>query len=97
MNRQFSRSIKVFMAPINGLILLRFQEELEERPRVANLLNSLANYSTAIPAAEDPDAKPHKSAEFGTFLGVYLPCVQNIFGVILFIRLTWVVGTAGVV
>lgn len=32
----------------------------------------------------------------GTFMGVYLPCLQNIFGVILFLRLTWVVGTAGV-
>jgi len=28
-------------------------------------------------------------------LGVYLPTIQNIFGVILFIRLTWVVGMAG--
>ena len=28
-------------------------------------------------------------------LGVFLPCIQNIFGVILFIRLTWIVGTAG--
>lgn len=33
----------------------------------------------------------------GTLIGVYLPCIQNIFGVILFIRLTWVVGTAGAV
>lgn len=32
----------------------------------------------------------------GTLMGVYLPCLQNIFGVILFLRLTWVVGTAGV-
>uniref|UniRef100_A0A6M2DW34 Putative amino acid transporter n=1 Tax=Xenopsylla cheopis TaxID=163159 RepID=A0A6M2DW34_XENCH len=31
----------------------------------------------------------------GTLIGVFLPCIQNIFGVILFIRLTWVVGTAG--
>lgn len=29
-------------------------------------------------------------------MGVYLPCLQNIFGVILFLRLTWVVGNAGV-
>ncbi|KAM4713982.1 solute carrier family 12 member 6 isoform 2-T2 [Anableps anableps] len=34
--------------------------------------------------------------QMGTFMGVYLPCLQNIFGVILFLRLTWVVGTAGV-
>ena len=29
----------------------------------------------------------------GTLMGVYLPCLQNIFGVILFLRLTWMVGT----
>lgn len=33
----------------------------------------------------------------GTLMGVFLPCIQNIFGVILFIRLTWVVGTAGAI
>uniref|UniRef100_A0A8C3B3W8 Solute carrier family 12 member 7a n=1 Tax=Cyclopterus lumpus TaxID=8103 RepID=A0A8C3B3W8_CYCLU len=32
----------------------------------------------------------------GTFIGVYLPCMQNILGVILFLRLTWIVGTAGI-
>ncbi|KAI4885893.1 hypothetical protein NFI96_032836 [Prochilodus magdalenae] len=32
----------------------------------------------------------------GTFIGVYLPCIQNILGVILFLRLTWIVGTAGI-
>ena len=31
----------------------------------------------------------------GTLMGVYLPCLQNILGVILFIRLSWIVGTAG--
>lgn len=37
-----------------------------------------------------------QTPQMGTFMGVYLPCLQNIFGVILFLRLTWVVGTAGV-
>ena len=32
----------------------------------------------------------------GTFKGVFLPCVQNILGVILFLRLTWITGQAGV-
>ncbi len=32
----------------------------------------------------------------GVFMGVYLPCIQNIFGVLFFIRMTWIVGTAGV-
>ncbi|KAK3528065.1 hypothetical protein QTP86_020226 [Hemibagrus guttatus] len=38
-----------------------------------------------------------ESPNMGTLMGVYLPCLQNIFGVILFLRLTWIVGTAGVV
>lgn len=41
-------------------------------------------------------ASTYQSPQMGTFMGVYLPCLQNIFGVILFLRLTWVVGTAGV-
>ncbi|KAH8019303.1 hypothetical protein HPB51_018815 [Rhipicephalus microplus] len=35
-------------------------------------------------------------ANLGTLAGVYFPCIQNIFGVIFFIRLVWIVGTAGV-
>uniref|UniRef100_A0A452RK40 Solute carrier family 12 member 7 n=1 Tax=Ursus americanus TaxID=9643 RepID=A0A452RK40_URSAM len=37
-----------------------------------------------------------QSPRMGTFIGVYLPCLQNILGVILFLRLTWIVGVAGV-
>lgn len=37
-----------------------------------------------------------QSPRMGTFIGVYLPCLQNILGVILFLRLTWIVGAAGV-
>lgn len=39
---------------------------------------------------------PRQAPRMGTFMGVYLPCLQNIFGVILFLRLTWVVGIAGI-
>ncbi|KAF6217197.1 hypothetical protein GE061_001551 [Apolygus lucorum] len=81
--------------------LYLYSEEMEERPRISTLISSLANYSNTIPAAEsaDPDAKPQPTggAGMGTLVGVYLPCIQNIFGVILFIRLTWVVGTAGAI
>ena len=76
------------------------QEEIDDRPRVGTLISSLANYSNTLPSAPaDPDAKPtpQGGAGMGTLIGVYLPCIQNIFGVILFIRLTWVVGTAGAV
>ncbi|XP_022821634.1 solute carrier family 12 member 4 isoform X5 [Spodoptera litura] len=79
--------------------LYLYHEELEDRPRAATFLSSLANYSNTIPTASaaDPDVKPAPPARMGTLIGVYLPCIQNIFGVILFIRLTWVVGTAGAI
>ncbi|XP_030032006.1 solute carrier family 12 member 4 isoform X2 [Manduca sexta] len=80
--------------------LYLYHEEIEDRPRAATFLSSLADYSNTIPTAStaDPDApKPAPPARMGTLIGVYLPCIQNIFGVILFIRLTWVVGTAGAI
>ncbi|XP_055598463.1 solute carrier family 12 member 4 isoform X2 [Uranotaenia lowii] len=78
--------------------LYLYSEEIQERPQITTLISSLANYSNTIPAPTDPDAKPAAaSARMGTLIGVYLPCIQNIFGVILFIRLTWVVGTAGAI
>lgn len=77
------------------------QEELDERPSVPSFLSSIADYSNTIPVAADPDSKAEPAkpggAQMGTLIGVFLPCIQNIFGVILFIRLTWVVGTAGAI
>ncbi|XP_023216829.1 solute carrier family 12 member 6-like [Centruroides sculpturatus] len=74
-----------------------YHEEMPERPRVATLLSSLANYNVAIPSVDDSEAKPKpKKANLGTIAGVYLPCIQNIFGVIFFIRLVWIVGVAGI-
>ncbi|CAK4084568.1 unnamed protein product [Aphanomyces euteiches] len=35
--------------------------------------------------------------QLGTFNGVYVPCLLNIIGVILFLRLGWAIGQAGVV
>ena len=46
--------------------------------------------ASAAPAAA---AAPKK---FGTFMGVFVPCCQNILGVILFLRLGTIVGQAGV-
>lgn len=69
---------------------------MADRPRISLMLNSLANYNVSIPSAPDKDVKaPQARAKLGTLLGVYLPCIQNIFGVILFIRMPWIVGTAG--
>ncbi|XP_053199825.1 solute carrier family 12 member 6-like isoform X2 [Scomber japonicus] len=84
--------------------LALFEEEMDTRPKVSSLLNRLANYTNLTQGAKEHEEaesigekkKPYKSPQMGTFMGVYLPCLQNIFGVILFLRLTWVVGTAGV-
>ncbi|XP_061429102.1 solute carrier family 12 member 7 isoform X1 [Lethenteron reissneri] len=80
-----------------------FEEEMDTRPMVSSLLNRLANYTNLPQGAREHEEaenmdkrKAIKSPKMGTFMGVYLPCLQNIFGVILFLRLTWVVGTAGV-
>lgn len=38
---------------------------------------------------------PAKQVRFGWIEGVYVPCLLNIWGVMLFLRLTWVIGQAG--
>ncbi|XP_008586577.1 PREDICTED: solute carrier family 12 member 6 [Galeopterus variegatus] len=85
--------------------LALFEEEMDTRPKVSSLLNRMANYTNLTQGAKEHEEaenitegkkKPTKTLQMGTFMGVYLPCLQNIFGVILFLRLTWVVGTAGV-
>eukprot|EP01129_Flabellula_baltica_P012516 TRINITY_DN5655_c0_g1_i1.p1 TRINITY_DN5655_c0_g1~~TRINITY_DN5655_c0_g1_i1.p1 ORF type:complete len:895 (-),score=132.69 TRINITY_DN5655_c0_g1_i1:362-3046(-) len=41
--------------------------------------------------------KESKPSKFGTWDGVFVSCLLNIFGVIMFLRLTWVVGTVGLI
>uniref|UniRef100_A0A8C3CR32 Solute carrier family 12 member 7 n=1 Tax=Cairina moschata TaxID=8855 RepID=A0A8C3CR32_CAIMO len=83
-------------------VLKSLQEEMDSNPMVSSLLNKLANYTNLTQgvveheADEDTKRKEVKVPRMGTFIGVYLPCLQNILGVILFLRLTWIVGTAGV-
>ncbi|XP_066506585.1 solute carrier family 12 member 6-like [Hoplias malabaricus] len=84
--------------------LALFEEEMDTRPKVSSLLSRLANYTNLTQGAREHEEaesigekrKSSKAPQMGTFMGVYLPCLQNIFGVILFLRLTWVVGTAGI-
>uniref|UniRef100_A0A4W5PH20 Solute carrier family 12 member 4 n=1 Tax=Hucho hucho TaxID=62062 RepID=A0A4W5PH20_9TELE len=83
--------------------LALFEEELDIRPKVSSLLSRLVNYTNITQGAreheeaENTETLRRKSPNMGTLMGVYLPCLQNIFGVILFLRLTWIVGTAGIV
>ncbi|KAM5260193.1 solute carrier family 12 member 7 isoform 3-T3 [Hipposideros larvatus] len=85
-----------------GKSMALFEEEMDSNPMVSSLLNKLANYTNlsqgVVEHEEDEESRRRevKSPGMGTFIGVYLPCLQNILGVILFLRLTWIVGVAGV-
>ncbi|KAF2355170.1 Amino acid permease/ SLC12A domain [Trinorchestia longiramus] len=49
---------------------------------------------------DEPHAAPDKEAAktlLGWMKGVMMPCMLNIWGVMLFLRLSWVVGQAGLV
>ena len=46
--------------------------------------------------ADAEDASGRGVEKLGTIKGVFLPCVQNILGVILFLRLPWITAQAGV-
>ena len=75
------------------------QDELKSRPRIAALLSSLRPVDSTSPnmaEGKGGKSKKKKKANLGTIMGVYLPTVQNILGVILFLRLSWIVGIAGV-
>uniref|UniRef100_A0A8C1XAP7 Solute carrier family 12 member 7a n=1 Tax=Cyprinus carpio TaxID=7962 RepID=A0A8C1XAP7_CYPCA len=80
------------------------QDEIDSTPMVSSLLNKLANYTNITQGviehekaeSEDGIQRVPKGPQMGTFIGVFLPCMQNILGVILFLRLTWIVGTAGI-
>ncbi|XP_066231172.1 solute carrier family 12 member 7 isoform X10 [Saccopteryx leptura] len=85
-----------------GKNMALFEEEMDSNPMVSSLLNKLANYTNlsqgVVEHEEDEDSRRRevKSPGMGTFIGVYLPCLQNILGVILFLRFSWIVGVAGV-
>ncbi|CAA0825404.1 Cation-chloride cotransporter 1 [Striga hermonthica] len=44
-------------------------------------------------SVERPQAN---SVKLGTMMGVFVPCLQNILGIIYYIRFSWIVGMAGI-
>lgn len=88
-----------------GKNMALFEEEMDSNPMVSSLLNKLANYTNLTQGVREHEEAENEDGvrrvtvmvpQMGTFIGVYLPCMQNILGVILFLRLTWIVGTAGI-
>eukprot|EP00050_Salpingoeca_kvevrii_P022245 m.123428 g.123428 ORF g.123428 m.123428 type:complete len:1034 (-) comp9648_c0_seq5:1260-4361(-) len=84
--------------------LALFEGEIHDRPKVAQVLHKLVRFTKTTPeddynisAERSMVALKRKSQEkMGTLTGVYLPTIQNILGVILFLRFSWIVGIAGV-
>jgi len=46
---------------------------------------------------EDNAARKTPASKLSTLMGVYIPCVQNIFGVVLFLELAAIVGEIGII
>ncbi|VDM39167.1 unnamed protein product [Toxocara canis] len=67
---------------------------LFEEPSVPFVSSYLKAFTT--PGPLEREASKKKKADLGVMLGVYLPTIQHILGVTMFIRLFWVVGIAGV-
>ncbi|KAM9844824.1 solute carrier family 12 member 7-like isoform 1-T1 [Aulostomus maculatus] len=89
----------------DGTNMALFEEEMDSHPMVSSLLNKLAKYTNLTQGVREHEEAENEDGvrrvtvvvpQMGTFIGVYLPCMQNILGVILFLRLTWIVGTAGI-
>lgn len=77
---------------LGNLALFRDDEELEASGGNATAI--IGGYT--IPGPGERASSERKKANLGVMLGVYLPTIQHILGVTMFIRLFWVVGIAGV-
>ncbi|XP_074936633.1 solute carrier family 12 member 4-like [Phalacrocorax aristotelis] len=80
-------------APPCDHTLALFEEELATRPRVPALLRRMAPYSALSPNSDDGRA-PGRA--LGALWGVAAPSLQTLLGLVLVLRLPWVVGTGGV-
>ena len=69
-------------------------------PSNSQFIATVQNYTNLTQGATEHAAEEagtgNNNDKMGTLAGVYLPTIQNIFGVILFLRFTWIVGLAGV-
>lgn len=63
-----------------------------ERPRELAVASYFSSKQMHHLEAEQLESQRYQ----GTFAGVFLPCLQSIIGIILFARLPWITGQAGV-
>ncbi|XP_031638851.1 bumetanide-sensitive sodium-(potassium)-chloride cotransporter isoform X2 [Contarinia nasturtii] len=76
--------------------ILSIQAVYQNRPTLDDLHNAtLSNNQMNVPVV-DPDLED-VGIKFGWIKGVLMRCILNIWGVMLFLRLSWVVGQAGII
>ncbi|PKA49231.1 Cation-chloride cotransporter 1 [Apostasia shenzhenica] len=73
---------------------------------LVNILGLKSMTGEPIPAPSSPRngedvaitlGRPKESSpKLGTLMGVFVPCLQNILGIIYYIRFSWIVGMAGI-
>ena len=70
----------------------------DKRASVSDLFQTNNDGDCSLNILQERTAAKLASArepKLGTFIGVYVPCLQNLLGVILFLRLTWITAHAG--
>ncbi|KAH8330958.1 hypothetical protein KR067_009485 [Drosophila pandora] len=65
-----------------------------KRPSIGELQGEAADQSITIPEPEQEPTGGH--IKLGWIVGVLIPCLLNIWGVMLFLRLSWVVAESGI-
>ncbi|XP_060553505.1 solute carrier family 12 member 4-like isoform X2 [Ruditapes philippinarum] len=78
----------------DGMVL--YEEDIVTKGTMSTLLKrspTKVSFCEQVDEVEDTS----KKKKLGTLFGVYLPTIQNIFGVLIFIRVTWIVGMAGTI
>ncbi|MCJ8742578.1 hypothetical protein PDJAM_G00083660 [Pangasius djambal] len=76
--------------------LSELHDELDKEPFEDGFANG-EELTPAEEAAAKEAAEPKGVVKFGWVKGVLVRCMLNIWGVMLFIRMTWIVGQAGIV
>uniref|UniRef100_A0A4W5P6C1 Solute carrier family 12 member 2 n=1 Tax=Hucho hucho TaxID=62062 RepID=A0A4W5P6C1_9TELE len=76
--------------------LSELHDELDKEPFEDGFANG-DELTPAEEAAAKEAAEPKGAVKFGWIKGVLVRCMLNIWGVMLFIRMSWIVGQAGIV
>lgn len=60
-----------------------------------NVTKTMTQFFNLKKQSISPDLSLGENQKFGTFFGVFVPCILMLIGVIIFLRLGWIVGLVG--